>query len=61
MMLSDTSTMDGGETAIRMGNGQIIKARGANPGGAVLMQGGNLEHSALRASNCAERVSMVTS
>lgn len=61
MMLSDTSTMDGGETAIRTGTGALIKARGANLGGAVLMQGGNLEHAAMRASNCAERVSMVTS
>jgi hypothetical protein len=53
--------MDGGETAIRKGDGTLIKARGAGLGGAVLMQGGNLEHAALRASNCSERVSMVTS
>lgn len=61
VMLSDTSTMAGGETAIRKDDGTLIKARGANLGGAVLMQGGNLEHAALRASNCRERVSMVTS
>ena len=61
VMLSDISNMAGGETAIRTGNGKLIKARGANLGGAVLMQGGNLEHAALRASNCSERVSMVTS
>lgn len=61
MMLSDTSTMDGGETAVKMGNGTTLKARGANLGGAVIMQGGNLEHAALRASNCVERISMVTS
>ncbi|KAF4987818.1 hypothetical protein FGRMN_10134 [Fusarium graminum] len=61
MMLSDISNMEGGETAIRTGNGKMVKARGANLGGAVLMQGGNLEHAALRASNCSERVSMVTS
>lgn len=61
VMLSDISNMEGGETVIRTGNGKQIKARGANLGGAVLMQGGNLEHAALRASNCSERVSMVTS
>ncbi|KAL7754707.1 hypothetical protein ACKLNR_015377 [Fusarium oxysporum f. sp. zingiberi] len=61
VMLSDISNMQGGETAIRTGQGNLIKARGANLGGAVLMQGGNLEHAALRASNCSERVSMVTS
>jgi hypothetical protein len=61
VMLSDTSTMEGGETAIRTGDGSIIKARGASMGGALLMQGGNAEHAALRATNCAERVSMVTS
>ena len=61
LMLSDTSTMDGGETAIKTGDGSILKARGANLGGCVLMQGGYTEHSALRARNAAERVSMVTS
>ncbi|KAL1301526.1 hypothetical protein AAFC00_005768 [Neodothiora populina] len=61
LMLSDTSTMEGGETAIRTGDGSILKARGANIGGCVLMQGGLTEHSALRATNAAERVSMVTS
>ncbi|ENH72292.1 hypothetical protein FOC1_g10004530 [Fusarium oxysporum f. sp. cubense race 1] len=55
VMLSDISNMQGGETAIKTGQGNLIKARGANLGGAVLMQGGNLEHAALRASNCSER------
>ncbi|KAK9482024.1 hypothetical protein V1527DRAFT_455433 [Lipomyces starkeyi] len=61
LMLSDTSTMEGGETAIKKGDGSIIKARGAKIGGAVVMQGGRTEHAALRATNCLERVSMVTS
>lgn len=61
LMLSDTSTMEGGETAIKKGDGTTLKARGARIGGAVLMQGGHTEHSALRATNCPERVSMVTS
>ena len=61
VMLSDTSSMQGGETAVRLGNGSVVRARGAGLGGAVLMQSGNLEHAALRATHCPERVSMVTS
>ncbi|KAK7409217.1 hypothetical protein QQX98_008593 [Neonectria punicea] len=61
LMLSDTSTMIGGETAIKMGDGSIMKARGAAVGGAVVMAGGYLEHAALRANNCAERLSLVNS
>lgn len=61
LMLSDTSTMEGGETAIKTGDGSIVKSRGASMGGAVLMQGGHTEHAAMRATNCPERVSMVTS
>ncbi len=61
VMLSDTSTMDGGETAIRIGDGTILKARGAKMGGAVLIQGAHLTHAALRATNAPERISMVTS
>lgn len=61
LMLSDTSTMVGGETAIKVGNGNIVKARGANVGGAVMMAGGYLEHAAMRAHNCAERLSLVNS
>ncbi|KAH7136717.1 hypothetical protein B0J13DRAFT_640158 [Dactylonectria estremocensis] len=61
LMLSDTSTMLGGETVIKMGNGQTIKARGASVGGAVMMTGGYLRHSAVRVQNCGERLSMVNS
>lgn len=61
VMLSDTSTMIGGETAIRLGDGRILKARGGKAGTAVMMQGGNTLHAALRATNAAERISMVTS
>ena len=60
VMLSDTSTMIGGETAIQTGNGKVLKARGAKMGGAVVMQGSHVTHAALRASNAAERLSMVT-
>ncbi|KAH6988468.1 hypothetical protein EDB80DRAFT_623019 [Ilyonectria destructans] len=61
LMLSDTSTMLGGETVVKMGNGKTIKARGANVGGAVMMTGGYLEHSAVRVRNCGERLSLVNS
>lgn len=61
LMLSDTSTMVGGETAIDLGNGCIVKARGARMGSAVMMQGCHLRHAALPANNAPERISMVTS
>lgn len=61
LMLSDTSTMVGGETAIQKGDGEVLRARGAKMGGAVMMQGGHTKHAALRATNAAERISMVTS
>jgi hypothetical protein len=61
VMLSDTSTMVGGETAIRTGDGRILKARGGKMGSAVVMQGCHVQHAALRSSNAAERISMVTS
>lgn len=61
LMLSDTSTMVGGETAIQKGDGEVLRARGAKMGGAVIMQGGHTRHAALRATNAAERISMVTS
>ncbi|CAG9990776.1 unnamed protein product [Clonostachys byssicola] len=61
MMLSDTTTMEGGETAVRTGNGKSIAVRGASMGGAVMMAGGYLEHAALRATNTAERLSLVNS
>jgi hypothetical protein len=61
VMLSDTSTMIGGETAIRTGTGKIITARGNRAGSAVVMQGCHTPHAALRADNMRERLSMVTS
>lgn len=60
VMLSDTSSMVGGETAIKIGD-KVIKARGTRMGGAVLLQGGHTTHAALRATNIEERISMVTS
>ncbi|CAK7216179.1 hypothetical protein SCUCBS95973_002722 [Sporothrix curviconia] len=64
VMLSDTSSMEGGETAIRLGDGRVLKARGASAGSAVLLQGAHTEHAALRATfsgGISERISMVTS
>lgn len=60
-MLSDCTGMVGGETAIRTGSGQVIKARGPSLGTAVVMQGRYVEHQATAALGGRERISMVTS
>jgi hypothetical protein len=60
-MLSDCSGMVGGETAMRMGNGEVMKVRGPSMGTAVVMQGRYIEHQALKAMGGRERISMVTS
>ncbi|KAH7324541.1 hypothetical protein B0I35DRAFT_406335 [Stachybotrys elegans] len=61
IMLSDCTGMVGGETVIRCGNGELLKARGPTMGTAVLMQGRYIEHQALKAFGGRERISMVTS
>ncbi|RFU28671.1 hypothetical protein B7463_g7683, partial [Scytalidium lignicola] len=61
MMLSDTVNMKGGETAIKTGNGDIVKMRQPGMGYAVMMQGGSITHAALRCVSRGERISMVTS
>ncbi|CAH0047314.1 unnamed protein product [Clonostachys solani] len=58
LMLSDTSTMVGGETAVKTGDGRVIKSRGTAIGGAIIIAGGYAEHAALRAENCPERLTM---
>ncbi|KAN0075728.1 hypothetical protein V8E54_006998 [Elaphomyces granulatus] len=60
-MLSDCTNMIGGETALRKGNGEIVKVRGPQMGSAVILQGRYIEHRALRALGMTERISMVTS
>lgn len=60
-MLSDVQGMQGGETEIRRGDGEAIKAIGPNLGNCVLMQGGYINHAALPCSNAFERITMVTS
>ncbi|KAJ9620739.1 hypothetical protein H2204_012149 [Knufia peltigerae] len=60
-MLSDPSNMVGGETGLRKGDGSIAKVRGPQVGWAVMMQGGCIEHIALKSVGTGERVTMVTS
>ncbi|OJJ44684.1 hypothetical protein ASPZODRAFT_144643 [Penicilliopsis zonata CBS 506.65] len=60
-MLSDCTNMIGGETALRCGNGEVVKVRGPQMGSAVILQGRYIEHQALRALGTTERISMVTS
>ncbi|OJJ70267.1 hypothetical protein ASPBRDRAFT_129489 [Aspergillus brasiliensis CBS 101740] len=60
LMLSDCSSMVGGETAIKLPNGSIKKVRGPAQGYAVVMQGRYLEHQALKAVGGRERITMVT-
>ncbi|KAK3651217.1 hypothetical protein LTR56_002075 [Elasticomyces elasticus] len=60
-MLSDCEGMVGGETSIRTGSGEIMKARGPARGTAVVMQGRYVDHQATAAKGGRERISMVTS
>jgi len=62
VMLSDPTNMTGGETGLRKGDGTLLKVRGPGVGWAVMMQGGCVNHIALKASGgTGERVTMVTS
>ncbi|KAL9122336.1 MAG: hypothetical protein Q9187_001109 [Circinaria calcarea] len=61
LMLSDCTDMVGGETALKKGNGDILKVRGPQMGCAVILQGRYIEHQALRALGTTERITMVTS
>lgn len=61
VMLSDPTGMKGGETALRKGDGSILKVRGPQTGSAVMMQGGLINHVALKSLGVGERITMVTS
>ncbi|MCJ1307897.1 hypothetical protein MMC25_001545 [Agyrium rufum] len=61
LMLSDCTNMIGGETALKTGDGGILKVRGPQMGCAVVLQGRYIEHQALRALGTTERITMVTS
>lgn len=60
-MLSDPEGMIGGETGLQKGDGSIVKMLGPGVGWAVMMQGGCINHLALRAFGAKERITMVTS
>ena len=59
MMLSNTDKMIGGETALQMPDGSVKKLRGTKMGSCIFIQGKNIRHAALRASNTGERITMV--
>ncbi|KAB5588711.1 hypothetical protein CTheo_7846 [Ceratobasidium theobromae] len=61
VMLSDATTMQGGETALACADGTIKKIRGPQMGWAIMLQGRYIDHVALGASGAPERVTMVTS
>jgi hypothetical protein len=61
LMLSDPTTMSGGETALRKGDGGIVKMRQPGMGYAVMMQGSLVSHAALRTLGSGERVTFVVS
>src|SRR5579859_2680291 len=51
----------GGETALKRQDGSILKVASPGEGWAVVLQGGIIEHVALRAFGYGERITMVTS
>ena len=61
VMLSDSSNMLGGETAVKTGTGEVLKVRGPQMGSAVVLQGRYITHRGLRALGFGERITMVTS
>lgn len=61
LMVSDTTGMDGGETAVMRKDGTTTVVPGPGMGKVVLLQGSQIKHAALRARNCSERIAMVTS
>ncbi|CAE7214593.1 unnamed protein product [Rhizoctonia solani] len=61
VMLSDATTMQGGETALACADGTVKKIRGPQMGWAIMLQGRYIDHVALGAYGAPERVTMVTS
>lgn len=61
LMLSDTSTMVGGETYLRMGDGKIAYVSGPRKGNACVLQGRLIQHLAPKPIGASERITMVTS
>ncbi|KAM0540900.1 hypothetical protein ACHAPJ_013466 [Fusarium lateritium] len=60
-MASDCTGMVGGETAIRLPNGEVRKARGPSQGNTVIMQGRYIYRQAMKAFGGRERIAMITS
>lgn len=56
-----TATQTGGETALKRQDGSILKVGSPGEGWAVILQGGLIEHVALRAFGYGERITIVTS
>lgn len=54
-------TQRGGETALKRHDGSILKVASPGEGWAVVLQGGLIEHVALRSFGYGERITMVTS
>ncbi|OAP64270.1 hypothetical protein AYL99_00242 [Fonsecaea erecta] len=61
VMLSDARHMKGGETEIQRGDGRTIKVRSPQMGGAVVLQGRHVSHTALPVDNMPERITIVAS
>ena len=56
-----SATQNGGETALKRQDGSILKVASPGEGWALILQGGLIEHVALRAFGYGERITMVTS
>ena len=56
-----SATQKGGETSLKRQDGSILKVASPGEGWAVILQGGLIEHVALRAFGYGERITMVTS
>lgn len=61
LMLSDTTGMKGGETAVMTKGGTKDVVPGPSLGKVSVLQGSKIKHAALRAVNCSERITMVLS
>lgn len=64
LMLSDTTTMIGGETSLRLGGeqkGKVVSIPGPQLGYASVLQGRLIEHIAPKPLGSSERITMVTS
>lgn len=61
LMMSDTTHMIGGETFLRMGNGEIACVPGPRKGYAAILQGHLVQHLASKPRGSSERLTMVTS